>query len=819
MKSIFPLAILSGLMLTLSSPLQAADPQVSRLTPYGGQRSTEVTVTFSGSRLSDAEEIVTYEPGLIFSDLAVPEDKKGNVVTAKVTIPNNCRLGGHHLRIRTKSGLSPICTFFVGTLPVVNEKEPNTDFSSPQVISPNVTVHGRIDNEDVDHFAVSAKKGERLSVEVEGLRVGTLFYGRNFFDPYIAILNKDRFELATCDDIALCRQDGCFSIIVPEDGQYIVQIRDASYGGHSASLYRLHIGHFPRPTGFVPAGGRPGESLTVKFLGDAQGEFEQQVVLPRQTPPNFGILPEKAGMVTPTPVSFRVNDLPNAIEAEPNNKIAEATAISVPGAGNGYLADANDVDYFKISMKKNQQVDLELFGRRLRSSIDSVLYVYDKNGKNLSSDDDRRRPDSWIRFKAPADGDYFLRVRDQLNQGGPDYFYRLEVTPVVPKLTVTTNEVTRYIQSDVEIPTGRRVAFLATVRRENFGGAVNFLAENLPQGVTMECPAAWASDGVVPIMFHAAEKLPRSAQIATLNAKWVHPSNQAVTAETKVEQHHLRIRGRNQNDYVFKAIVDTIPIAITDAIPFDIKIVEPKVPIVQGGTMNLKVVATRAEGFDGEIQVLLLQNPPGVSSNRSVKIAKGKNEAVIPMNASSKAPLRESQITVRGLATVGNARIEICSPFAKFRVAERYLNFKYVNSAVEQGGEIQYPVTIEKVHDFEGKAKVELVGIPGQIKTEPLEITKDDTEIAFQLKVAPDARVQEHKNLFCRVTIMENGEPILHQLGSGRLRVNKPAPVKKAAPAPKPAPKAVAKAEPPKKVLSRLEMLREQQKAARQAAN
>ena len=62
-------------------------------------------------------------------------------------------------------------TFWVGPYETVLEVEPNSDFSSPQVIAINRTVEGRVDNEDVDYYAVEAKKGQRLSVEVEGIRL------------------------------------------------------------------------------------------------------------------------------------------------------------------------------------------------------------------------------------------------------------------------------------------------------------------------------------------------------------------------------------------------------------------------------------------------------------------------------------------------------------------------------------------------------------------------------------------------------------------------------------------------------------------------
>src|SRR5207248_3079841 len=153
-------------------------------------------------------------------------------------------------------------TLWIGALPVVDEKEPNSDFAAPQKIPLNCTVHGVADNEDVDYFAVEAKKGQRISVEIEGMRLGT-----TFFDPYIAILDSKRFELATSDDTALFKQDGCLSIVAPSDGKYVIQVRESSYQGNPGCHYRLHVGTFPRPTAVFPPGGKPGDEFEVRCVG------------------------------------------------------------------------------------------------------------------------------------------------------------------------------------------------------------------------------------------------------------------------------------------------------------------------------------------------------------------------------------------------------------------------------------------------------------------------------------------------------------------------------------------------------------------------
>jgi hypothetical protein len=229
---------------------EAAVPSVGGSAPYGAQRGTEVVVQFNGARLGDAQQIFFYEPGITVNSIEAAGD---NACKAKLAIAPDCRLGLHRFRIRTATGISNMRTFSVGALAESSEAEPNNDFAAPQKIALDNTVNGVADNEDVDYFAVEAKKGERITAEIEGLRLGN-----TFFDPYVGILDAKRFELARSDDAPLVRQDCMCSIVAPEDGTYIIEVRETSFAGNGACMYRLHVGRFPRPTAVLPFGGRSG---------------------------------------------------------------------------------------------------------------------------------------------------------------------------------------------------------------------------------------------------------------------------------------------------------------------------------------------------------------------------------------------------------------------------------------------------------------------------------------------------------------------------------------------------------------------------------
>ena len=170
----FRVAICALALLTVSLTVHAASPQLTRILPRGGQRGTDVVLTFEGQRLGDAQEVFVYEPGVTVTKVEQPTDKKqeGKQVKVTVKIAPDARIGEYQMRLRTATGISELKTFWVGLFPIVEEKEPNSDFKTPQAIPLNVTVAGVIDNEDQDFFVVEAKKGQRLTAEIEGMRLG-----------------------------------------------------------------------------------------------------------------------------------------------------------------------------------------------------------------------------------------------------------------------------------------------------------------------------------------------------------------------------------------------------------------------------------------------------------------------------------------------------------------------------------------------------------------------------------------------------------------------------------------------------------------------
>lgn len=781
-----------------------AEPDLGKIDPPGFQRGTEVEVILRGARLQDAQELLFYEPGVEVKTLEVVDDKQ---VKVKLALSPDCRLGQHALRVRTASGITDVNLFHVGALPEIAEKEPNSDFNAPQAIPMNTTVRGIIQNEDVDYFVIEAKKGERITAELAGIRLG-----RTFFDPYLAILNEKRFELVKSDDEPLLYQDCVCSLIAPEDGKYIIQVRESSYGGNGNCDYRLYVGNFPRPRGIMPTGGKPGEEIEVRWLGDVAGEQTAKVTLPT-TPGEFMYYAEDEYGVAPSPNRLYVSELPAAVEVEPNNDQKSATPMEGPGFASGVIETKGDVDYFKFMAKKGQDYDIRVRARDgLRSYLDPVLDIYEaKSGKRLQGNDDASGSvDSFATVKAPEDGELVIGVRDHLGTGDPLNVYRIEVQQKLPALTIEIPEVVQYKARTVSIPQDNYMSVLLSARRENFGGELQLSFADLPEGVEV-IPLPMADDATtVPVLMRAKPEAPMNGKLVDVIGK---PTNAEVKVEGHISQRTMLVRGQNARD-MWGHDGKRMAVAVTEKVPFKLEIVQPKVPIVRDGSMQLKVKATREEGFDAEIGLRLLYDPPGIGASRSIKINKGESEALIPMTANGGAKIGVAKIAVLGKAAHKAGSVEISTPFADIEVSDRLYDMTFNKAAVEQGQETSVVVGLAAKREFAGEATIELLGLPAGVTSEPVKINKDAEEAIFKVKVAADAKDGKHTSIVARATLVENGEPIIQTNGNIELRIDKPLPEKVAVEKPKEvkkeAPKPVAE-----KPLSRLEQLRlakEQQK-------
>jgi hypothetical protein len=792
--------------LTSLAPLLAFSPELNIVEPRGGQRGTEMEVQFLGARLEEVREVLFYEPGLTISSIV---NNDGRQATAKLAIAPEAALGEHSLRVRTASGLSEMRSFWVGQFPTVKETEPNATFDTAQRIELNTTIQGVAANEDDDYYVCSLKKGQRLSVEVEAMRLG-----RVFFDAYVAILDPKKFELASRDDTPLLRNDAFASIIAPEDGDYRIVVHEAAYEGTDDSQYRLHVGTFPRPTAVFPTGGKPGETIEFTFIGDPTGPIKQSITLPSTASERFPVFPANEGLSAPSPHWITVSALESIRESGGNRDAGSATeAPTIPCAMHGVLEGESKADWFKFTAKKGQNLVFRVVARSHRSPLDSFLTIHQPDGKQLAANDDQGSPDSIINWTCPGDGDYRIQIRDQLHRTGADLTYRIEVTEKSPAIAAnlpTVERVNSQKWKTFPIPRGNRYAAVVNLIRENIACDTVFEASSLPAGVTMHAPAIPKSVTTFPVVFEAAPDAPVAGGLHPFSLRST-GEGPALTGKLADTIHHVDVN--NEGPY-HSTTVDRIATAVINEAPFKIDLETPAVPIVKNGTFGLKVRVTRSAGFTEKISVRFLWNPPGVSGPVSVEIPGDQSEILYELNANNDATPAEWQVCVLAEANTPQGPVLVSSALTPLKVAEPYISMTLDLAATEQGKGTSMLAKIETTRPFEGSATVELLGLPHGASCPPQTFTKDQTTLTFPVTVAADATVGKHNAVFCRVNVPENGTTILHQTAmNSTLRIDAPSPAPVAASTPAPVKPARTEAKPESaKPLSRLEQLRQRAK-------
>lgn len=795
--------------LSPTSLASADEPVVSKIDPPGAQSGAVTEIQLTGTRLADARELLFYYASagaavqptaqIEVTDLVADGD---NTIKAKLNVPADFPPGLIAVRLSTESGISNLRHMGITPLPQLPEVEPNNDFDAPQAVEMNSTVYGVVTNEDVDYFSVELEEGQTLTVELEGLRLGT-----EFFDPSITILDSNRFEVASSDDAPLLQQDCVCSMKAPATGRYVIEVRESSYGGNERCQYRVHIGNFPRPLAVIPSGGRPGELLSATIVDVSGDTWTQQIQLPDAVG-DFEFTASRDGKLAPSPNRLRVIDYPNVLESEPDDDRAALVAVDVPVAFNGVLQEPGDQDWFKINGKKDQTLEYTVYARRtLRSATDSWLEIYNEAGGRLAANDDSGSPDSFLSFKFPEDGVYLVAIRDQLRDGSPAHAYRIEVAPPQPSLTLGIDELVRYEAQTVEVPQGASMAVLLRAQRANFSGDLKVHWEQAPAGLQLSTDTIAANESFIPLLITAAADAPIDAALAPLRASTLPDAQPAV--EGALNQRTQLVSGQNRVD-MWGHNADRMTVAVTQPMPFSIELVQPQVPIVRHGTANLHVKVKRNEGYNEPIALRILYNPNGCAASGSIRIEPDQSEAFIPITANANAALGSFPVTILAQAKRTNGSAWVATNFINFEVADSFFDYQFVTTVVEPGASNNIAVGLQIKQPPAGEVEFELLGLPAGVTTATpvVKLEGEMTQLTFPISVAADARVGKYQTLVIKATIRRPEGEILQTQGTAEVQIVEP--VVTATPAVAAA-APVAAPPPTEKPLSRLEQLRQAQ--------
>ncbi len=124
---------------------------------------------------------------------------------------------------------------------------------------------------------------------------------------------------------------------------------------------------------------------------------------------------------------FVVGNLPEFLEEEVDG-LTTAKPVTLPVTINGRIFPREDVDDWSFVAKANETISCEVNAARLGSGLDSRLEVLNPSGEVIAENSDTFGADSFVRFTAPEDGTYTVRIHDIRFEGLQHFVYRLTIS-------------------------------------------------------------------------------------------------------------------------------------------------------------------------------------------------------------------------------------------------------------------------------------------------------------------------------------------------------------------------------------------------------
>jgi hypothetical protein len=118
---------------------------------------------------------------------------------------------------------------------------------------------------------------------------------------------------------------------------------------------------------------------------------------------------------------------------EPNNTPLQAQVVSYNNPVSAKICPEGDMDFYKFSGTAGDQIGIRTQAQSLGSPLDTHIFLLDSDGTSvLSENDDQipyQRTDSFLSYKLPRTGDYYIKVRawNHPSAGGKSYTYNLRI--------------------------------------------------------------------------------------------------------------------------------------------------------------------------------------------------------------------------------------------------------------------------------------------------------------------------------------------------------------------------------------------------------
>ncbi|HET6426749.1 MAG TPA: hypothetical protein VFG20_23855 [Planctomycetaceae bacterium] len=732
----FRLGIAGCACLALALAVSGQEPSAGGLSPSTLAPGFSGNVIVTGGNLAGAKQLwLSFPAEAKLAEGIEGNGTKADQVVFAVTIPPTTAVGIHGLRVLTDKGVSPLRLVIVDDLPNQNSPGNNTTAAAAFALPAPCGVDGAVPNQGLQYFKFNAAENQRLAIEVLARRIGSPL------DPMLRLLDARGRELAFSDDAPGLSGDSQLEYVFKAAGEYLLELRDIRYQG---GAYRLRLGDFPCVNTPYPLAVQRSATTPVSLAGVGTAPAEAVPVTLPSDPAlaAVSVSAKRPGGQSSGFATATVADRPQFLEQEPNTKPEEANRVDLTQDLNGRLETRGDIDRFIFAGKKDQSLVFTGITRTQGSPADLNLKLLNKDGGAVAQVDDTGTNEGVLVAKIPADGDYTLVVEDIAKRGGPNYTYRIAISPAVQPFTLAVSTDTG------NVPVGGAISLTVTAARNGYAGPIELSAQGLPAGMTASRSVIGAGRNDAVLTLHAAPDQAASVLhgLKIIGTAKVGEADTAVTADFAGA-----LKGRLANmRFPPATLTNDFAAAASPAAPLNWKVDPPEIVFGKELSAKVKLTATRGEGIDEAVTVAVQppQNglPAGITA--AVKnIDKGASEVEIVFSATKDAPLGDFTAALVGTHKKGDKTVTVPAAIRLKLDAPLTVSLDPGTAKIAKGGELVIKAKVARNPALAGPVVIALQNLPKGVTAPEATIPPEGSEIEVKLTAAADSAVGAINNL------------------------------------------------------------------------
>jgi len=552
----------------------------------------------------------------------------------EVTVPKKQIPGLYEYRIATQQSVSSVGQLFVTDHPVVIEAKRNNDTKEgAQTVKVPSAICGIIEKfEDVDHYRLRGRQGERWTIQIYAQRVTRAIHCMAIRYPKIHLMDSMLTLYGPNGDIVsendnFIGGDSLLSCTLSESGQYTLAVRDLRFAGDPRYVYCVEVSRQPQVFGAFPMAVTAKRKATIRFIDSALASADAEYPIPLTQLTSLGwkriVAPQgRVGafplLVSPHRQTAQVEHSDRKTARRLTLPVGVTGRFTKPGGQHTYRFQANKGHYYKF----------DIHSQRKGFALDSVITIFNSAGKQVQrADDGWFTKDAKCYFRAAKTGEYYVEVRDINRRAGRRFIYHLQAEPSGPDF-----ELHGEFYFGMLSPGGGAIWFARIARLNGFQGPVEIRATNLPRGVTMTPVTIPAGMNHCGLIFSASPTAKINAALVKItgHATFTRPGSKKPVSIVRQAQVTCELRRAGASAFV-RCPIRTQLLGVTR--PLDligVSATPANLKLKRGGSAAIEVRIRRNPKYKD--QVLLdtafsffsrkygQQLPPGVSMSSSSQL-------------------------------------------------------------------------------------------------------------------------------------------------------------------------------------------------------